>query len=134
MHCICLLAIGTVLTLTLTTAAQQTTNSTTDAAKSGVPTAQEQLKVLSEKLDLTGDQQAKIKPILQELHDATVKLVDDKSLSQEERLAKVRPLRYGADKKMRAVLSEYQKKKLDQFEQEAHPEMHGSLGGAAPHN
>jgi hypothetical protein len=38
--------------------------------------------------------------------------------------------RYNADKQIREVLSEDQKKKLDQFEQEPHPEMHGNLRGA----
>jgi hypothetical protein len=58
-----------------------------------VPTVEVQLKVLIEKLDLTGDQQARIRPILQELHDATEKIVQDKSLAREERLAEVRPQR-----------------------------------------
>jgi Spy/CpxP family protein refolding chaperone len=87
--------------------------------------------VLTGKLDLTGDQQARIKPILQELHDGTLKLVQDKSLSREERLARVKPQRYKADKQMREILSDDQKKKLDKYEQGPHPEMHGNLSGAA---
>jgi len=123
-------AIGTVLLFALTTVAQQTTTSTSDSAKGEVATVEKQLKVLTEKLYLTGNQQAKIKPILQHLHDATVKYMADKSLSHEERLDKVRPLFYEADQKIRAVLNEDQKKKLDQFEKEPHPEMHGNLNGA----
>jgi Spy/CpxP family protein refolding chaperone len=119
-------AIGTVLIVALTAPAQQT------AKQGDVPTVEQQLKVLTEKLDLTGDQQARIKPILQELHDATLKLVQDKSLSREERLAKVRPQRYKADKQMREILSDDQKKKLDQYEQGPHSEMHGNLSGATP--
>jgi Spy/CpxP family protein refolding chaperone len=86
--------------------------------------------VLTKKLDLTGDQQTRITPILQELHDATQKLVQDKSLSREERLAKVRPQRYKADKQIREILSDDQKKKLDQYLQGPHSEMHGNLSGA----
>jgi len=123
-------AIGTVLIFTLTTVAQQTATNTGNSAKSGLATTEEQLKVLTEKLALTGDQQTKIKPVLQHLHDATVKLIADKSLSREERLDKARPQFYEADQKIRAVLNEDQKKKLDQFEQEPHPEMHGSLSEA----
>jgi len=101
-------------------------------AQDDVPTVETQLKVLTEKLDLTGDQQARIKPILEELHDATQKLVQDKSLSREERLAKVRPQRYKADKLIREFLNDDQKQKLDRLEREPHPELHGNLDGATP--
>ena len=98
----------------------------------GVPTVEEMLKVLTEKLSLSGDQQAKIKPILQEPHDATQKLTHDERLSREERLDRVRPLRQNADKRIREILNDDQKKKLDQYEQGPHPEMHGNLDGATP--
>jgi len=55
--------------------------------------------------------------------------MQDQNLSREERLAKVRPQRQMADKKMREVLSDEQKKKLDQYEQGPHQEMHGTLSG-----
>jgi Spy/CpxP family protein refolding chaperone len=139
MNRIRLLAIGAILIFAMTAAAQQTATGPggTDkdehgqrAAQGDVPTVGQQLKVLTEKLDLTGDQQARITPILQELHDATQKLVQDKSLSREERLAKVRPQRYKADKQIREILSDDQKKKLDQYLQGPHSEMHGNLSGA----
>ena len=119
-----LLAIGTMMMFALTLVAQQTTR-----PGGGVPTVQGHLKVLTEKLALTGDQQTKIRPILQELHDATQKLVQDKSMSREERLENVRAWREKADKKIRKILNDDQKKKLDQLEQEPHPEMHGDLNG-----
>jgi hypothetical protein len=97
-----------------------------------LPTVETQLKVLTEKLDLADDQQVKIKPILQELHDATQKLVLDENASREERLSKVRPQRYKADKKIREILSDDQKKKLDQYLRGPHGEMHGNLSGATP--
>jgi len=99
------------------------------AKPDSLPTVEEQLTVLSEKLDLNAGQEAKIKPILQHLHDATVNAMQDQNLSREERLAKVRPQRQMADKKMREVLSDEQKKKLDQYEQGPHQEMHGTLSG-----
>jgi Spy/CpxP family protein refolding chaperone len=102
------------------------------AAQEDVPIVGQMLKVLTEKLDLTGDQQARITPILQKLHDTQQKLVEDKSLSREERLAKVRPQRDKADKQIRKILTDDQKKKLDQFLQGPHPEMHGNLSGATP--
>jgi Spy/CpxP family protein refolding chaperone len=130
-----LLAIGTMLLSALATTAQQPATSASTKGLSagehaGVPTAAGQLTFLTAKLDLTGDQQEKIKPILQELHDTTVKLVQDQSLSHEERLSKVRDSRYAADNKIRILLNDDQKKKLDQVEQGPHPELHGDLKGS----
>ena len=122
-----LLAIGTAVIFALTVVAQQTTRH-----GDGVPTVQGHLRVLTEKLDLTGDQQTKIKPTLQELHDATLKVVQDKSMSPEERQDNVRTSREKADKKIRKILNDDQKKKLDQYLQGPHAEMHGNLSGATP--
>ncbi len=60
MNRIRLLAIGTMLMFALTTVAQQTTTNSDAHGGSGggVPTPQGHLKVLTEKLALTGDQQA----------------------------------------------------------------------------
>jgi Spy/CpxP family protein refolding chaperone len=140
MNRIRLLAVGTILMFALTAVAQQNTSKPSGPAKSvsgdahgdGVPTVEGHLKLLTEKVALSGDQQAKIKPILQELHDATQKLVQDESMSREERLDKVRACREKADKKIREILNDDQKKKLDQLEQEPHPELHGNLDGATP--
>ena len=132
------LAIETILIFALTAPAQQAATAPGVADKTehgqlgtqdGMPTAEEQLKVLTIKLDLTADQQARIKPILQELHDATLAVMQDQSLSREERLARVRPQRYKAHDQIRELLNDDQKKKLDQYLQGAHPEMHGNLTG-----
>lgn len=132
-----LLAIGTMLLFASITVAQQATTSADGPAKTapagelaGVPTAEAQLKFLTAKLDLTSEQQAKIKPILQDLHDTTAKLVQDDSMSHDERLTRARDSRYAADKKIRAILNDDQKKRLDQVEQGPHPELHGDLKGS----
>jgi len=103
-----------------------------NAAQGEVPVVGQMLKVLTEKLDLTAEQQARITPILQRLHDIQQALVQDKSLSREERLAKLRPQRYKANEDIREILTDTQKAKLDQYLQGPHPEMHGNLSGAAP--
>ncbi|HWW01128.1 MAG TPA: hypothetical protein VNZ64_15640 [Candidatus Acidoferrum sp.] len=135
------LTVGSMLIVALTALAQQTATRPDgtgkdehrqSAAQDDVPIVGQMLKVLTEKLDLTADQQARITPILQKLHDTQQKLVQDKSLSREERLAKVRPQRYKADTQIREILTEDQKKKLDQYLQGPHPEMHGKLSGARP--
>jgi hypothetical protein len=128
-----LLAIGTIFMFALTTVAQQTaTKNASGGEHPTVPTATGQLTFLTSKLDLSSDQQEKIKPILQELHDTTIKLVHDENISREERLSKVRDSRLAADKKIRTILNDDQKKKLDQVEQEPHPELHGDVEGSNP--
>jgi hypothetical protein len=129
-----LLAIG-ILTSALFSPAQQTT-AAPDNQQHGQPVAQnapsavdQHLKILSEKLDLSADQQAEIRPILQQMIDARQKLMEDNSLSKEAREDKQRTLHEKADKQARKFLNDDQKKKLDQLEQEGPPEMHGNVNG-----
>ena len=131
-----LLAIGSMLLIAPGVLAQQTAPTAEPAkgAAQGVvlPDVGDQLKVLTQKLDLSVDQQPKVKTILQELHDASLKLMQGESTSHEELLSKVRHLRMIADEKIREILSDVQKKKLDQYLQGPHAEMHGNLSGATP--
>ena len=99
----------------------------TDA--NGVPTVEAQMKLFTDRLDLTADQQAQIKPILQDLRDTTLNAVTDSSLSHEDRMATLHSARLKADKQIREHLTEDQKQKLDQIEHEPHPELHGNIHG-----
>jgi Spy/CpxP family protein refolding chaperone len=137
MNRIRLVVLGTLLTLALTAVAQQVSTRADAPAKGSpggdravVPAADVQLRFLAEKLDLSGGQQEKMKPILQELHDVTVTLVQDQNMPRQEYVNKLRDARYGADKKIRALLTDQQQKKLDQVEQEPHPELHGNVTDA----
>lgn len=94
-----------------------------------LPAVEEQMKVLTGKLDLTAEQRSRIKPIMQQLHRATLRIMREQGWSREERLAKVRPHRLLADEKIRAILTAEQKKRLDAYEAGPHPEMHGTLTG-----
>jgi Spy/CpxP family protein refolding chaperone len=132
------LAIGAMLIFALTAPAQQAASAPgatdkdehVEIGKQDVPNVDEQLKFLIVKLDLTADQQTKIKPILPELHDVQLKAAQDQSLSHEERLAMVRPQRLKAHDQIREILNDDQKKKFDENLQGPHPEMHGKLTGA----
>jgi Spy/CpxP family protein refolding chaperone len=120
-------AIGTILMLTLATVAQQTTASRGAQGESGSASdVEKHMTLLTEKLDLNSDQQAKVKPILQKMHDATEKALQDESMSRGERMDNVRACRYKADREVRKILSDEQKKKLDQLEEEMHPGLHGN--------
>lgn len=127
--------IATMLMMALIAPAQQvpTDGGSTEKQQTkqeGVPKVETQLKFLTDKLDLTGDQRSNIKPILQDLHDATVKIVQDSSVPPEARVEHVRPLREKADQEIRKTLSTGQQNKLDQLYREPHPELHGNISGA----
>jgi len=137
MNQICLLAIGSVLLFAPAVMTQQTPAQPGSPVKGAaqdvaLPRVEDQLKVLTQKLELTVDQQPKVKTILQELHDGTQKLMQDENMSHEQLLDQVRPLRLKADKQLREILSDDQKKKLDLYLQGPHSEMHGNLNGTTP--
>ena len=109
-----LLATGTILMFALICPAQQT------AARSADPGEQQQeqsaadahLRALSERLDLSADQQVKIRPILQQMLSAREKLMQDSSLSNEARQQKQKTLHDKADKQVRKFLTRSRRESL----------------------
>jgi Spy/CpxP family protein refolding chaperone len=134
MTCFRLFAVGILLALTVSVAAQQAGTARHEDphsnAQKTAPTAEAQLKMFAEKFDLTADQQGKIKPILQNLHEFTAKVMEDKALTHEEKIAKLKPARMKAHEQMIALLTEDQKKKVEEYMKGPHPEMHGDPSGA----
>lgn len=130
MNCIRLITIATTL-LTLSAfavpAVTMPAGAAQEAQAASVPPVEPQMKLLTEKLELSAEQQDKIKPIPRELYDTTAKLVRDENMSRDERMNGIHAARLNADKKIRVVLSDEQKKQLDQVESEPHPELHGEL-------
>jgi Spy/CpxP family protein refolding chaperone len=129
------LAVAGLLTLALTTVAQQSAPVSADSGNSvtdsnGVPTVDAQLRLFGEKLDLSAEQQTRLKPVLDDLYNATVKIIHDESMSRAERMNNVMSWRMKTDKRIREILNDDQKKKLDQVEQEPHPELHGNVEAA----
>jgi hypothetical protein len=127
-------AIGTTLMFALTGFAQQATPAAAQTAPAvqqndGLPNVQDQMKLFTGRLELTADQQDKLKPILDNLNNQLRQIIHDDSLSSDERHDHIWTARYGADKQIRVLLSDDQKQKLDQLEQEPHPELHGNVGG-----
>ena len=99
----------------------------------GMPSVDDQLKNLTEKLSLTDDQQAKIKPILEDTHSQMATLMQDESMSREDKMAKVRSLHETASGKVRDILTGDQKKKFDDMQKEMQEHMHQrQQGGDAP--
>ena len=122
-----LLATGAMLMFALICPAQQTPDRPADPGKQHQQSAADgHLRALSERLDLSADQQVKIKPLLEQMLAASEKVRQDGSLSNEARQEKEKSLHGKADKQVRKFLNEEQKRKLDQLEQEPHPAMHGN--------
>ena len=134
------LAIGATLMVSLTSLMQQTVaaqthgdeqGQTQSGAPSAMPTVDQHLKALSEKLDLTAEQQAKFRPILQRMQDESQNAMRDTTLSDQARHDKLKSIHDKAEKQARPMLTKEQNKKLDELEQQPHPDIQGNGSGAA---
>lgn len=76
--------------------------------------ADQHLQMLSEKLNLTDDQKAKLKPILQQMKAVR----EDSSLSEEQKRAKMKPIHESLHDQINAVLTPEQQAKFKQMRQE----------------
>lgn len=83
------------------------------------------LASLTQQLSLTDDQQAKIKPILEEQSKKLKGLKTDSSLPQADMKAKRSEIRRATVEQIRPILTADQQKKLDQM-----PKSHGKKGGS----
>ncbi len=92
-------------------------------AARGMPSVDDHVKMLSEKLNLTEDQQAKIKPILEDQRTQMQALMKDNSLSPDDRRDKARSIHDETHAKIRDLLTDEQKKKFDAMQTEMHEHM-----------
>jgi|SRR5205807_5992805 len=83
-----------------------------------VPTIDEQVKSLADRLTLTDDQQAKAKTVLEDQHTQAQVLMKDDSLSQDDKRQKFMGLRQATISKIKDLLNDDQKKKFDAYLQE----------------
>jgi Spy/CpxP family protein refolding chaperone len=88
------------------------------ASQSAGTNVDQHLQALSQGLDLTADQQAKIRPILSNFLDTREKVLTDSSLSSDQRQQRLKALHEKADLQVRKFLNDDQKQKLTQMEQE----------------
>ena len=112
------------LALTAGAYSQQTSAAThtqkAEHAQSAASEVDQHLKVLSEKLALTVNQQAEIRPILKQMLEERRHVMQDSSLSDDARHEKEKTLHEKADKEARRFLDAHQNKKLNELEQQ-HP-------------
>jgi protein CpxP len=80
-------------------------------------TPEQRLENLSKQLNLTDDQKAKIKPILEGEAKQIQSLREDSSLSREDRRAKSMQIRQSTHTQIRTLLTADQQKKFDSMQQ-----------------
>jgi len=96
----------------------------------GMPTVDERLQHLTKALNLSDDQQAKVKSILEDQQSQMASLKQDTSMSQQDRHAKFEQIHDASKQKIRGVLNDEQKAKFDQMQDrhQGHMGKHGGQG------
>jgi periplasmic protein CpxP/Spy len=87
---------------------------------------------LTTKLNLTADQQTKVKTILEENHQKMQATMKDESLSKEDKHAKMKEMHNAVHAQVRDVLTDEQKPKFDAMVKDMENNMHEHDKGANP--
>jgi Spy/CpxP family protein refolding chaperone len=77
-----------------------------------------QMEMMAQYLELTDVQKAKIKPIMEQSQQRSKKVRADKSLSPEQKRAKMKTIRQDSWKKINPILTEAQRKKITAMRQQ----------------
>jgi periplasmic protein CpxP/Spy len=96
----------------------------------GMMSPDEQLKHLTQTLNLSADQQSQIKPLLESSHQQMMQVHQDQSLSREDRMTKMKTIMDDTHTKIEAVLNDQQKQQFESMRQKQQGHMHG--GGEGP--
>ena len=90
----------------------------------------QRLQHLTQKLNLTADQQQKIKPILEQEQQQVQTLHQDTSISQQDKWGKMQQIRQGTNDQIKSVLNPDQQQKFTQMTERHGPGGmgHGGMG------
>lgn len=94
----------------------------------------QELSHLTKALDLTSDQQTRIKPILQDRHDQLMQMHQDASISREDRMSKMKTLDNESNSRLEATLTDQQKTKYEKMiadRRERMAQMRGMRGNSS---
>jgi Spy/CpxP family protein refolding chaperone len=89
------------------------------------------MEMLSKRLNLTADQQAKLAPIFTERRAQVRAILQDSSLSREDRMAKMQTIRKDSNAKIEALLTDEQKQNYEQLQQQMRQRAHQRREGGA---
>jgi protein CpxP len=102
------------------------------------PDPDKQIAHMTAKLNLTADQQAQIKPILQDRQTQMMALHSDSTLAGPDKMAKMKSINQESHAKIEAVLNDEQKKKWAEMQaqqrerMQQHMQEHGGMGMDTP--
>jgi protein CpxP len=92
-----------------------------------------QLARLTRELNLSSDQQDKIKPLLVDRQQKMQALFQDQSLAQQDRRRQMRTISEGTNNNIKALLNDDQKQKFDAMQERMrHNRREGGPGGPPP--
>ncbi|HEY6250857.1 MAG TPA: hypothetical protein VI685_12930 [Candidatus Angelobacter sp.] len=114
--CTFMLTLGVLAAYPCSAPAQGQEQTSAGAGPGSMPSVEDQLKDLTAKLNLSDDQQSKIKSVLEDQQQQMQAEKTDNSLSREDRLSNVRRIRHTANSKIRDLLNDEQKVKFDQMQ------------------
>ena|SRR5579859_76124 len=100
----------------------------------GMGNVDDHVKELSAKLNLTADQQTKVKAILEEHHQQMQAMMKDDSMSKEDKHAKMMSMHDSVHAKVREILTDEQKPKFDAMVKDMESNMNGMHGKGADHD
>ena len=107
---------------------QPGTATQSQSSSMGRPSIDDQVQSLAQQLNLSADQQAKVKTALEDQHSQAMNVVQDNSMSRDDKIQKIHTIRQGTIDKVRTALNDDQKKKFDalvqqqdQHMQQTHP-------------
>lgn len=95
-------------------------------------TPDEQLERMTKRYNLSADQQTQIKPILADTQQQAMSLRQDSSMSRDDKMAKMKTIREGANTKIEAILNDSQKQQFAADQQKMQERMAQRGGGAPP--
>ncbi|HXO39469.1 MAG TPA: hypothetical protein VN872_12575 [Candidatus Acidoferrum sp.] len=95
----------------------------------GMRSSDDLVKELTIKLNLTADQQTKVKSILEENHQKMQSTMKDESLSKEDKHARMKEMHESVHAQVRNILTNDQKPKFDAVVKDMENNMHSQHSG-----
>jgi hypothetical protein len=93
-------------------------NQSQGSSVAGRPSIDDQVQSLAQQLNLSADQQAKVKTALEDQHSQAMNVVQDNAISRDDKIQKIHTIRQGTIDKVRGTLNDDQKKKFDALVQQ----------------
>ncbi len=97
----------------------------------GPMSTDQRLQHLTQMLNLTSDQQNKIKPILENESQQMQTMRADTSMSREDKMSKMRSLRETTNSQIKPILNTEQQQKWEQMQAQMHQHMHNGVAPSA---